>query len=93
MPKRSRTSEPSSPPTKRSKHSHLAEEDEEDEEQESMEEQEEEAEQSLEEEDLEPEAERGGIIKEIVLENFMCHKHLKTVLGPKINFLTGPNGS
>ena len=36
---------------------------------------------------------RGGTVEEIILENFMCHKHLKTTLGPKINFLTGPNGS
>lgn len=37
--------------------------------------------------------ERGGTIREVVLENFMCHKHLRTTLKPKINFLTGPNGS
>lgn len=37
--------------------------------------------------------ERGGTIREVVLENFMCHKHLRTCLKPNINFLTGPNGS
>lgn len=34
-----------------------------------------------------------GHIQQIVLENFMCHENFKVDLGPRINFIIGPNGS
>ncbi len=34
-----------------------------------------------------------GIVEEITLQNFMCHKHLNLQFGPNINFIVGPNGS
>lgn len=34
-----------------------------------------------------------GVIEEITLINFMCHKHLNLKLGPNINFIVGQNGS
>jgi hypothetical protein len=34
-----------------------------------------------------------GIIEEITLINFMCHKHLNLKFGPNINFIVGQNGS
>lgn len=34
-----------------------------------------------------------GIIEEIYCENFMCHRRMKVVLSPHINFITGENGS
>ncbi len=34
-----------------------------------------------------------GIIEEITLVNFMCHKHLNIKFGPNINFIVGQNGS
>ena len=35
----------------------------------------------------------AGIIKEIYMENFMCHRKLKVTLGRHINFIHGQNGS
>ncbi|CAJ0843641.1 16359_t:CDS:10, partial [Entrophospora sp. SA101] len=35
----------------------------------------------------------SGVIDSIELINFMCHKFLKVSFGPKINFVTGHNGS
>ncbi|CAI0377849.1 unnamed protein product [Linum tenue] len=35
----------------------------------------------------------AGTIKRIRLENFMCHSNLQIELGPRINFITGQNGS
>lgn len=35
----------------------------------------------------------AGIIERIVLENFMCHKHLDVSFGNNINFIVGVNGS
>eukprot|EP00941_MAST-03F_sp_MAST-3F-sp1_P002344 g2344.t1 len=35
----------------------------------------------------------NGIITQVVLKNFMCHKHLVVELGPHLNFITGRNGS
>lgn len=35
----------------------------------------------------------AGIIERIVLENFMCHKHLDVAFGNNINFIVGVNGS
>lgn len=34
-----------------------------------------------------------GHIQEITLQNFMCHSHFHLELGPRINFILGPNGS
>jgi recombinational DNA repair ATPase RecF len=34
-----------------------------------------------------------GIIEEITLQNFMCHKHLSMRFGPNVNFIVGHNGS
>ena len=34
-----------------------------------------------------------GTIKSVRLQNFMCHEHLLVDLGPRINFITGENGS
>jgi structural maintenance of chromosomes protein 6 len=34
-----------------------------------------------------------GTIKTVLLQNFMCHEHLKIELGPRINFIVGENGS
>jgi hypothetical protein len=34
-----------------------------------------------------------GILEEIVLQNFMCHRHLQLKFGPNINFIVGQNGS
>ena len=34
-----------------------------------------------------------GTIKSIVMQNFMCHGHLKLEFNPKVNFLIGENGS
>ena len=35
----------------------------------------------------------GGILEQVELVNFMCHKYFSMKLGPQINFITGPNGS
>ncbi|CAI0404526.1 unnamed protein product, partial [Linum tenue] len=35
----------------------------------------------------------AGTIKRIRLENFMCHSNLQIELGPRVNFITGQNGS
>ena len=35
----------------------------------------------------------AGVIEEVELVNFMCHKYFKVSLQPNLNFLTGPNGS
>ena len=35
----------------------------------------------------------GGVLEEVELINFMCHKYFSMKLGPQINFVTGPNGS
>ncbi|KAK4057950.1 Structural maintenance of chromosomes protein 6 [Microbotryomycetes sp. JL221] len=35
----------------------------------------------------------AGIVQEVRLENFMCHKLLSVKFGPQINFLVGMNGS
>ena len=34
-----------------------------------------------------------GTIKSVRLQNFMCHENLRVDLGPRINFITGENGS
>ncbi|GMF48539.1 unnamed protein product [Phytophthora fragariaefolia] len=34
-----------------------------------------------------------GVIEEIYCENFMCHRKLRVTLGPRVNFITGENGS
>ncbi|XP_028414977.1 structural maintenance of chromosomes protein 6-like [Dendronephthya gigantea] len=34
-----------------------------------------------------------GIIEEIILQNFMCHSHLRVPLSPSVNFIIGRNGS
>lgn len=34
-----------------------------------------------------------GHIREILLKNFMCHKHFHLQFGPRINFIVGQNGS
>jgi hypothetical protein len=34
-----------------------------------------------------------GVVEEIYCENFMCHRKLRVVLNPRINFITGENGS
>jgi hypothetical protein len=34
-----------------------------------------------------------GVIKQVVLVDFMCHRHLKVDFGPRMNFLVGHNGS
>lgn len=36
---------------------------------------------------------RAGILKNIYMENFMCHERYNVDLGPNINFINGPNGS
>ncbi|ORY25918.1 hypothetical protein BCR39DRAFT_542516 [Naematelia encephala] len=38
-------------------------------------------------------ASEAGIIKSIVLINFMCHQHLNVSFGSRMNFLVGHNGS
>jgi hypothetical protein len=35
----------------------------------------------------------AGPILEIVMENFMCHSNTKVELSPRVNFITGQNGS
>ncbi|KAG8896081.1 Structural maintenance of chromosomes protein 6 [Tulasnella sp. 403] len=35
----------------------------------------------------------AGVIQQITLKDFMCHRHLVFDFGPKINFITGRNGS
>ena len=35
----------------------------------------------------------NGILEEVMVENFMCHKHFRFPLGPLINFICGKNGS
>ncbi|EIW73465.1 hypothetical protein TREMEDRAFT_59633 [Tremella mesenterica DSM 1558] len=35
----------------------------------------------------------AGVIKQIVVVDFMCHRHLSMKLGPKMNFIVGHNGS
>ena len=34
-----------------------------------------------------------GIIESVHMENFMCHENLKIDLCPRINYITGQNGS
>ena len=34
-----------------------------------------------------------GIIHEVYMENFMCHKRLRLEFNKRINFINGPNGS
>ena len=34
-----------------------------------------------------------GTVKSVRLQNFMCHENLHVELGPRINFITGENGS
>lgn len=35
----------------------------------------------------------AGIIRNVRMENFMCHSHLQIELGEWVNFITGQNGS
>jgi chromosome segregation ATPase len=41
----------------------------------------------------EDDAERAGYIKKIDMVNFMCHDNLTIEFGPRMNFITGKNGS
>ena len=34
-----------------------------------------------------------GIIEQVVIQNFLCHRYLEVNLGPNINFIHGANGS
>jgi chromosome segregation ATPase len=38
-------------------------------------------------------ASEAGVIKSLVLVDFMCHRHLTVEFGTRINFLVGHNGS
>lgn len=38
-------------------------------------------------------ASEQGVIMEIQIRNFMCHKNVRVTFGPLINFITGANGS
>lgn len=42
---------------------------------------------------LKQEPELPGIIENVTLVNFLCHSHLYVPLGPRVNFITGRNGS
>ncbi|KAA8913808.1 hypothetical protein TRICI_003116 [Trichomonascus ciferrii] len=45
------------------------------------------------EEPADDDAERAGYIKRIDMVNFMCHDNLTIEFGPRMNFITGKNGS
>ncbi|CAN1754773.1 Structural maintenance of chromosomes protein 6B [Linum perenne] len=40
-----------------------------------------------------PATRTSGTLKRIRVENFMCHSNLQIELGPRVNFITGQNGS
>lgn len=42
---------------------------------------------------LEQEPELPGVIENVTLVNFLCHSHLCVPFGPRVNFITGRNGS
>ena len=42
---------------------------------------------------LKQEPELPGIIENVTLVNFLCHSHLYVPFGPRVNFITGRNGS
>ena len=38
-------------------------------------------------------AAEAGILEQVTLENFLCHRFLEVSFGPNVNFLHGANGS